>query len=399
MGSNGVSQEQTVEYKNKNSETLYFQNLRAYTDNGEVIKYTVKETDTIGTDWVDTYENRVISYESADKTAKITNTWTKINYNSEVEIINMTDTSASIDAFVAKINSDDGTGYKHIWRDKVKTAASKLSDNSAKVYFSHFNHLDNLNRSIFECTPYVSLAIKLKNKNIRYYHYDVKVSEGDSIHGKSGNLAAIPFPYISSVLARSTDIRATYDMKSAQRSTLKLAPYDPRDNFDKNPAIPPATYDDAKKKYYVGPLVNNPDSWNPNAYPLGNIVVRPNKLDFTGGTPYLYNFIIYAIDRACAGISINESPERLFPYYYKCEIKTGGEATENKFGTITATYQEFNKEGNKIYWADNRKETYLVDSKDGAIPLISTNAYTKFENGDKVRDFCALSHIMIKEGE
>lgn len=157
--------------------------------------------------------------------------------------------------------------------------------------------------------------------------------------------SSIKYPFMSSVYSNISS--------EAAKSTEKLCQWDSTASPTTNPNI----------------YINQPTNaiYSPGFVTKGNLAYgdatfRENdnpdgkrmgiRISFADNIPYLSNFLILGMDRACAGtdgtsdfidgklIATPIKVKDLYPYYYKCEISRGArEATadDDGFGEITAT--------------------------------------------------------------
>lgn len=342
-----VAEEQNVEFsfvydKTKTEQTTTKNiTLIAYSDADEELKYTIKENPLDDKRWKTTYSKEKIQFSDTNKSITVTNRWTGIEYNGSAEGVRVKfhnkkyDSEdaiikyGSLDAFLAALSSDD---EKQRWNDYIEEIATNgktvfgvqhkpLAKNTAKFYYSHYQYsasVSGVTASYLEISPYITLAIKDNDGKVSLYSFIYKISDSsqDSIHkNKSTGAIDIPYPYMSSVY---DDINS-----KVARSTKLLF------NFPKNWG---GIGTKANIAFAQGHLQNYVTA--------GNLVYGTMKLTFDGDMPYLNNFLIYGEDRAAAGVGVEKEGDvknlaTIYPYYYKCSIKTP--CSNNKFGEITAT--------------------------------------------------------------
>ena len=205
------------------------------------------------------------------------------------------------------------------------------------------------------------MVIKTSSGTSKYsFRYEISDSTSNRLH------SVIPYPYVSSVFGNSPAAASTELLCQWEKST------NPTNNTVQIVKPKTSLYADGyatKGNLNYGDAVFREND-GPNGTPRGI------RLSFNGEVPKLSNYLILCKDRACAGldgrsdfnnrglISNPEKVKSLYPYYYKCEIKTG--ATANTFGIIKATVV-YNSTKPGLTEVDSDFYAWASASIDGAI--------------------------------
>lgn len=308
--------------------------LEAYSPSGEPYVYTIEEKPFSVLDWKITPAGRqyFINVKSSSKTAAFTNTWTRIDYETDVTILNFNyyDQQSESEKFgtrtyaneTAFLNALPGNVEKQDWKDRVDEHLSThpVKLHSARLYGARYGYqISNGSgsfKSIFEVCPYLTIVTyRDEDKGYEKYHFQYVLNQTTSA---SSTLLNGKFPYVSSNTTDAIGIA----------STQYLYRYP---DFHLNPGR------QSWNQEYV--YADDPAVPVQSGYaPYGNIRYGTRaskdgiKLFFDNdGALYLHNFILFVEDRARAGATY---VKELYPYYYKCSIsQTGSGAT---FGLIDA---------------------------------------------------------------
>ncbi len=394
-----------------NIETKIIQ-VPAYSDAGYLLDYVIKEKAMPSEYWISSSSNTTINFNSPNKIASFVNKWIGIDFTGGIKQIQKTysnDSSSSPSGGVYNSLLDFLNGLRSggpeetKWNNWVDAEIQQMPINSARFFFSHFSYRYG-NASQLEISPFISLVIKTLNDINKYsFRYEIFDGTSNKLH------SIIPYPYVSSVFGGSP----------AAASTELLCQWGGNTNPMSNivQIVKPRTslYADGyatKGNLNYGDAVFR-EGDNPNG------ITRGIRLNFDGEIPKLSNYLILCRDRACAGISghsdfnngelINNPQEikSLYPYYYKCEIKTG--ATANAFGVIKATVV-YNStklgltevDSNFYAWApasidgnidNNRKYIYYSGSNEP-----DNNSYAQLAMGKIEYNFLQVFKPLLNQG-
>lgn len=330
--------------------------IPAYSGGGNLLTYTFKEQPLENNQWVCTSENTSLTFNSTNKVVNFFNKWAAIDFNGQVDIINKLYTSwgssgvdsdgyggqySTLQAFMDALET---ATEKEKWQAWIDEEVSDMPENSARFYASHYVYRHGTDNtpgnysSYLEISPYVTLVIK-DQEGTHKYNFVYNIVDNSTMH------SSIKYPFMSSVYSNISS--------EAAKSTEKLCQWDSTASPTTNPNI----------------YINQPTNaiYSPGFVTKGNLAYgdatfRENdnpdgkrmgiRISFADSIPYLSNFLILGMDRACAGtdgtsdfidgklITTPTKVKDLYPYYYKCEISRGArEATEDDdgFGEITAT--------------------------------------------------------------
>ena len=330
--------------------------LPAYSGSGNILNYTFKELPLENKQWVCNSENTSLNFNSTNKTVNFFNKWAAIDFTGEVNIINKLYTSwgasgvdpdeyggqySTLQEFIDALET---TTEKEKWQTWVNEDVSDMPMNSARFYASHYVYRHGTNNtpgnysSYLEISPYITLVIK-DDQGTHKYNFSYNIVDNSTMH------TSIKYPFMSSVYSNISS--------EAAKSTEKLCQWDSTATPTTDPDIYINQPTDAiysagfvtKGNLAYGDAVFREDD-NPDGKRLGI------RISFSDEIPYLSNFLILGMDRACAGTDgtsdfadgkLIDSPTKvkdLYPYYYKCEISRGArEATvdDDGFGEITAS--------------------------------------------------------------
>lgn len=325
----------------------------AYSGSGNLLSYTFKEQPLKNKQWVCTSENTSLTFNSTNKVVNFFNKWSAIDFNGQVNIITKIYTSwgnagvepeeyggqyATLQDFIDALET---TVEKEKWQDWIDTLAADMTENSARFYASHYVYRNgtqtNFN-SYLEISPYVTLVIK-DEEGIHKYNFIYNIVDNSTMH------TSIKYPFMSSVYNNIS--------VEAAKSTEKLCQW----NSAATPTTDPEIYINRPTN-----AIHSQGFVTKGNLAYGDAVFRENdnpngarqgiRISFINEVPYLSNFLILGMDRACAGTNgmsdffegaLIPSPTKvkdLYPYYYKCEISRGARETtvdDDGFGEITAT--------------------------------------------------------------
>lgn len=394
-----------------NIETKTIQ-VPAYSDAGYPLDYVIKEKTMPSEYWVSSSSNTTMNFNSPNKTASFVNKWVGIDFTGGIKQIDKlysNDSSSSPSGGVyndlsAFLNSLSAGGPEEAkWNNWVDEKILQMPTNSARFFFSHYTyHYDS--SSQLEISPFISLVIKTSNGTNKYsFRYEISDTTSNNLH------SVIPYPYVSSVFG-DTPAAASTELLCQWREGVV-----PTSNTVQ--IVKPRTSHYSSGYTTKGNLIYGDGVFRENDSPTGT--ARGIRLNFEGEIPQLSNYLIVCKDRACAGvdgrsdfnngelISHPENIKSLYPYYYKCEIKTG--ATANTFGVITATVvynptkPGLAEEGTDFYtWAaasvdgdsdNNRKYVYYTGSNDP-----DNNNYAQLAMGKIEYNFLQVFKPLLNQG-
>lgn len=395
-----------------NIETKTIQ-VPAYSDAGYPLDYVIKEKTMPSEYWVSSSSNTTMNFNSPNKTASFVNKWVGIDFTGGVKQIDKlysNDSSSSpsggvysdLTEFLSSLSAGGREETK--WNDWVDDEIPQMPMNSARFFFSHYTYHYG-SSSQLEISPFISLVIKTPNGVNKYsFRYEISDATSNSLH------SVIPYPYVSSVFGNSPAAASTELLCQWREGTV------PTSNTVQ--IVKPRTSHYSSGYTTKGNLIYGDGVFRENDSPTGT--ARGIRLNFEGEIPQLSNYLIVCKDRACAGldgrldfnngelISNPEKVKSLYPYYYKCEIKTG--ATADAFGVITATvvYNPTKpglttEEGSDFYtWAEasvdgdadnNRKYVYYAQSNDP-----DNNNYAQLAMGKIEYNFLQVFKPLLNQG-
>lgn len=384
----------------------------AYSNAGYPLDYVIKEKTMPSEYWISSSSNTTMNFNSPNKTASFVNKWVGIDFTGgvkQIQKIYSNNNSSSPSGGVYNNLSDFLNGLRAggpeetNWNAWVDAEIPQMPANSARFFFSHFTYHYN-DASQLEVTPFISLVIKTSSGTSKYsFRYEISDSTSNRLH------SVIPYPYVSSVFGNSPAAASTELLCQWGKST------NPTSNTVQIVKPKTSLYADG---YATKGNLNYGDAvFRENDGPSGT--PRGIRLSFNGEVPKLSNYLILCKDRACVGldgrsdfnnrglISNPEKVKSLYPYYYKCEIKTG--ATANTFGIIKATVvYNFTKPGltevNSDFYAwasasidgaidNNRKYIYYTGSNE---PY--DNNYAQLAMGKIEYNFLQVFKPLLNQG-